>query len=93
MANCPNCRAPVTYVDGSGIEVRVMLGKTWNGIAYSCPSCSTVLACEIDPIAVKNDTAKAVTDNLVKVVDAAKREIISTLANEIRRLLSDRGIS
>jgi hypothetical protein len=51
---CPGCQNLVMSV--SGHPVKINIGTSiWNGITYQCPSCQTVLGCQIDPIAVKSD--------------------------------------
>ena len=54
--NCPKCEKSISSVNCSGIDVRVVGGKTWKGISYNCPFCNTVLSVQIDPIAIKTDT-------------------------------------
>jgi hypothetical protein len=35
-------------------------GNAWRALAYTCPSCDAVLSVQIDPIAIKTDTVKAI---------------------------------
>lgn len=52
---CPKCEKLINAVNCSGVDVKVMLGKTWKGLSYNCPFCHTVLSVQIDPIAIKTD--------------------------------------
>ena len=55
MATCPKCDAAVLGVSLSQIPVNVGDGTHWDGVAYSCRQCGTVLSVGIDPVVLKND--------------------------------------
>jgi hypothetical protein len=65
MAKCPKCEALITHVNLTNVSIK---GKptTWNGLAYCCPSCGSVLSVAIDPIALKSDIVSEVVDELRK---------------------------
>lgn len=54
-SKCPKCEKLLSYVTGGAVDVKVPMGKTWNGVSYSCPYCHTMISAQIDPIAIKTD--------------------------------------
>lgn len=65
-ALCPKCQAHVGRANLADITVGNPLNKQWNGIAYTCPSCSTILSVAIDPIAIKTDIVNEILRALGK---------------------------
>ena len=59
MGKCPHCNSLVSTLTLGDVRA----GK-WNGVSYSCPSCSAVLSVAIDPIALKADTISGVAERL-----------------------------
>ena len=68
MGKCPSCGNMVAGLNGDGVEVYFSQGNSFKAVTYSCPSCSVVLGCEIDPVALRTDivnmTAEAVLRQL-----------------------------
>jgi hypothetical protein len=62
---CPSCGKLVLSLRGSGVDV-AFPDRGWKAVTYSCPSCNTILGCQIDPIAVMNDTKDMVIQTLHK---------------------------
>jgi transcription elongation factor Elf1 len=62
MSKCPKCSQFVSSATLSDVKI----GK-WNGVAYSCPFCFSVLSVAIDPVALKSDTVSEVADELKTV--------------------------
>jgi uncharacterized protein with PIN domain len=64
---CPNCNAVITNVRHEHVTVGQSLfgQKEWHGISYVCPSCSTVLSVQIDPVALYNDTVDKTVERLL----------------------------
>lgn len=62
---CPGCGGIVLAVRGSGVDVSFP-DRSWKAVTYNCPTCNTILGCQIDPIAVMNDTRDAVIAALRK---------------------------
>ena len=62
---CPTCGNYVTVVNTNGITIRSG-ERSYKGVTYQCPNigCQTVLGCELDPIALKNDIVNAVNKQL-----------------------------
>lgn len=58
-AKCPKCEAPLTYLRGYTPDVKMMAGSSWKGLVMACPSCSTAISAQIDPIAIKADILNA----------------------------------
>jgi len=54
-AKCPKCDALITRVTAGHVPIEIPMGNSWNGIAYACPSCKSLLGVQIDPIAIKED--------------------------------------
>lgn len=62
---CLKCDHLLTHVSIGEITVEAGLGmKSWNGVAYLCPFCHTILSVAIDPIALKTDTVNEVLHGL-----------------------------
>ena len=52
---CPHCQNLITQVNVENIEIATGLATSYKGVSYSCPTCSSVLSVEIDPVALKAD--------------------------------------
>ena len=57
FGKCPSCGDIVTMLKGSGIDV-MFPDKNWKAVTYNCPSCNSILGCQIDPIAIMTDTVR-----------------------------------
>lgn len=56
---CPKCEAVVSRAIVNTLDLDVIGGTSYLGVAYSCPACQTVLSVQMDPMAL---TAAIVTD-------------------------------
>ena len=61
---CPKCEKVVTSVRIEDVNVAVGFQPKWQGIAYCCPSCNTMLSVQIDPVALKTDIINGVIEEL-----------------------------
>ncbi len=61
MGKCPKCGKLVTWVNTMSADAKAG-ARTWRGVLYCCPFCSTVLGVQIDPVALKAD----IVDEVVK---------------------------
>lgn len=52
---CPKCETNMLRVDCEEINIYVSFNNQWRGLAYTCPTCHTVINIEMDPIALKHD--------------------------------------
>ncbi len=50
---CSGCGKTVVSVNGHALKINMPDGKSTKGITYQCPSCQTVLGCQVDPIFLK----------------------------------------
>jgi hypothetical protein len=50
---CPKCEKLVMHVNTDAIEVRSG-GRTFAGVTFNCPYCSTVLSTSMDPLVLHN---------------------------------------
>ena len=69
FGKCPKCEHTLNNVRIEPVDLvtgPLAGAKTYKGISYVCPMCSTVLSVGMDPIALKADTAKAVVQQLRK---------------------------
>lgn len=56
LGKCPKCEKTVSRATIGEIEASVGIGhRRWRAVSFNCPSCSTVLGVQIDPIAIKAD--------------------------------------
>jgi hypothetical protein len=60
---CPHCENPMTAPFGQVGEVSVGM-QQFKGVVYYCPSCQSVLGCQIDPILL----AQQIADLVVKKI-------------------------
>jgi predicted RNA-binding Zn-ribbon protein involved in translation (DUF1610 family) len=65
---CPSCKNFVVFLYGSGTEVRFEGGDTFRAVTYNCPSCGTILGCQIDPIALRTDIVNLTTEAVLKAL-------------------------
>lgn len=63
---CPKCEQVLSAVSIADITGNVNFQETWKCIAYSCPSCQTILSVQIDPIAIKT--------SLVAQIEALRKQ-------------------
>ncbi|GGF24461.1 hypothetical protein GCM10011321_14800 [Youhaiella tibetensis] len=61
---CPKCGTRLTNVTIEQIDLKEGFSTVWTGASYVCPSCSTILAVEVDPTALRN----AIVADLKKVL-------------------------
>lgn len=62
-AKCPKCEKPMPFMRGDTTDIRVG-SASYKGVTYSCPLCLTAISAQMDPIALKADTAAAVVKRL-----------------------------
>ena len=68
--NCPYCTKSIMGVRIHAVDATstgYSLGEGWKAVTYACQSCSKVLGVQIDPIAVKADIVREVTEELFKL--------------------------
>lgn len=62
-SKCPKCEKLIAFIRGDTMDIQV--GATsYKGVTYSCPLCLTAISVQMDPIALKADTAAAVAKRL-----------------------------
>ncbi len=66
MGKCPKCEKIVRTLNLTEVDASVFMGTEWRAVTYNCPYCSTILGCQIDPIAVKTDTVSEILKALKK---------------------------
>jgi len=65
---CPKCENLVTAVNFNDLTASsIGVGGQWDAMTYQCPMCSTILGCQIDPVALKNDIVREVLEKLQQV--------------------------
>ena len=79
MAQCPKCNTVLAHVDLEGVSVRSAAGRTWHGVAYSCPYCDATLSIGIDPAALK---AEVVADTVAKTLEGVAELLEKHLGNK-----------
>jgi hypothetical protein len=67
-AKCPKCDKLLGSVNISDVTVSSLPGPSWNGIAYLCPFCLSILSVGIDPVALKTDTVAEVVAAVKKLL-------------------------
>ena len=71
-ALCPKCGSSIRQVELNQVEAKSEHGQSLRAITYSCPHCFHLLSVSIDPIAVKSDIVRAITDEIKKQPDKTK---------------------
>ena len=66
MAQCPKCNTVLAHVDLEGVNIRSAAGRTWHGVAFSCPYCDATISVGIDPAALK---AEIVSETVAKTLE------------------------
>jgi len=61
---CPKCDQIVSRANLNEIEASAFMGTSWRTITYNCPHCSTILGCQIDPVAIKTDIVEEILEGL-----------------------------
>lgn len=61
---CPKCEKIIYSLNLTEVEASAFMGTKWRTVTYNCPHCSTVLGCQIDPIAIKTDIVSEVLKSL-----------------------------
>lgn len=56
---CPKCERPITYTKLEPMETKD-LKKSYKGVAFKCPYCSTILGFQINPFTLNTDLAKKI---------------------------------
>ena len=65
---CPSCGQIVSKVDTEHLTIGVPPKRAWHGISYVCPECRVILGVQIDPVALKSDIVKELSQ---KIADAS----------------------
>jgi transposase-like protein len=65
-AKCPRCKKSVTELKGYELSATFGGGKKWKAAAYICPSCNSILGCQINPVALNRDLINELVKTLVK---------------------------
>ncbi len=56
---CMKCEKALTYVNLEPMKAH-HASTQYLGVAYKCPHCQTIISFQMDPIAIKTDTVKAI---------------------------------
>lgn len=64
IGKCPKCEKLVSSANLNEIEASVFMGTKWRTVTYNCPYCSTILGCQIDPIAIKTEIVSEILEGL-----------------------------
>jgi len=66
---CPKCEQVITRVGVTGVTADAGFDRVkWNGLAYTCSHCQTILSVGIDPVALKADTVSETVAQLKKLL-------------------------
>jgi predicted RNA-binding Zn-ribbon protein involved in translation (DUF1610 family) len=66
MGKCPSCGTVLLTVNCAEVTVNVLMGKSWKGVKYFCPSCGSILSVAIDPIAIRTDIVEQIVNALAR---------------------------
>lgn len=83
MFKCPSCNKPITTANLQTTTV-----GDFKGVAYTCPSCATVLSIGIDPIATRAVIIETLQEDLRKVANTITDRVTSALHQEVADLKS-----
>lgn len=66
---CPKCEKTIVRVGVDGVTADAGPGRVkWEGLAYTCPHCQTILSVGIDPVALKTDTVNETVAQIAKLL-------------------------
>ena len=65
---CPSCKTRIASVKIESIKLTEEPSHTVNGMAYMCPSCSTILSISVDPISSQMDVVNEIVRREAKSV-------------------------
>jgi len=65
IGKCPGCGNSVTRLDCNTVDLTIGV-QSWHAVTYNCPTCHTVLGCQIDPIALRSDIVAMTAETVVK---------------------------
>jgi hypothetical protein len=63
---CPRCERVLQHVDIEPIDIHKDSKRAFHGVTFVCPDCRTILAVELDPIAVTADVVRVVMERMKK---------------------------
>jgi uncharacterized protein with PIN domain len=66
MANCPKCDKPLLMLNAQTLKTQVEFGHKLDSLAYTCPSCHSVLSVGTDPLSLKADIVSELLRRLKK---------------------------
>ena len=61
---CPQCGRIITSVTLEDVDVSIGGEPKWRGITYSCQHCHCVMSAGIDPLTLKTEIVREVTQYL-----------------------------
>jgi hypothetical protein len=63
---CPKCEQVMTHaiVENFSAKTAIIGGSEYHAVSYQCPSCSTIISIELDPMTMKHDIAAEVVSML-----------------------------
>lgn len=64
FAKCPKCEKGMLSLRAESIDLKHMSGGSYQGVVYSCPSCSSAISAEVDFLALKSDIINGVVAKL-----------------------------
>ena len=80
---CPYCNKVITSLRFSGVDASEPFGNSWKALTYNCPSCKSVLGCQVDPIAIKTDMIplkkKVIRIEITPIIIANRKQLLSFL--------------
>lgn len=86
---CPKCESLLQSVainDATGFAVG---GKQWRCVIYSCQKCQYPISAQIDPIAIRTDSVKMISEPIDAKIEeemTSVRHSIALLRQEIQEL-------
>ncbi len=60
IGKCPKCGLTLPSVDVNEVKTGLFFGTKWRAVTYNCTHCSTVLGCQVDPVAIKTEIVNEV---------------------------------
>ena len=63
MFKCPKCNQMATDLNGCSTTIHIGNSK-WNGLAYTCRSCHSIVSAQIDPTIIREEIIQRVVDEL-----------------------------
>ena len=55
VGKCPRCGSDVRRLQVHELDANVIGTGDWKSVTYNCPTCQTILGCQVNPVLLRED--------------------------------------